>query len=84
MDRVRARRAEDAVVRRVDPSGMVSLSNRTRYVGKVHRGKTISVLLDPERREWIFADAGGQQLRGQPVDEISQERIVSLTVTHRH
>jgi hypothetical protein len=43
----------------------------------------IYVLLDPVRREWIFADARGQQLRSQPAEEISRERIQSLTVTHR-
>jgi len=83
LDRVLAHLAEYAVVRRVDKSGMVSLYNRTRYVGKAHTGQDVYVLLDPLRREWIFADARGQQLRTQPAEEISRERILSLTVTHR-
>jgi hypothetical protein len=83
LDRVLTRLAEYTAVRRVDRSGMVSLYNRTRYVGKLHRGKDIFVLLDPQRREWVFTDAGGRQLRCQPAEEISRERIVSLTVTHR-
>jgi hypothetical protein len=83
LDKVLAHLAGYAVVRRVDKSGMVSLYNRTRYVGKGHTGKDIYVLLDPLRREWIFADAHGQQLRSQPAEEISRERILSLTVTHR-
>jgi hypothetical protein len=81
--KVLAHLTEYAVVRRVDKSGMVSLYNRTRYVGKPHSGKDIYVLLDPVRREWIFADERGQQLRSQPAEEISRERIRSLTVTHR-
>jgi hypothetical protein len=83
LDQVLAHLAGYAVVRRVDKSGMVSLYNRTRYVGKRHTGKDIFVLLDPLRREWIFAGAHGQQLRSQPAEEISRERILSLTVTHR-
>lgn len=83
LDGALARLAEYAVVRRVDKSGMVSLYNRTRYVGKEHRGKDIYVKLDPLRREWIFADADGRQLRHQPAEELSRQRIVSRTVTHR-
>lgn len=83
LDKVLVHLAGYAVVRRVDRSGMVSLYNRTRYVGKRHTGQDIYVLLDPLRREWIFADTRGQQLRSQPAEEISRERILSLTVTHR-
>src|SRR5262249_28519282 len=83
LDQVLTHLADYVVVRRVDRSGMVSLYNRTRYVGKGHAGKDIFVLLDPRRREWVFAAARGQQLRTQPAEEISRERIRSLTVTHR-
>jgi hypothetical protein len=83
LEKVLAHLAEYAVVRRVDRSGMVSLYNRTRYVGKVHRGKDLYVMLDPVQREWIFADSEGRQLRSQPAEEISRERIETLTVTHR-
>jgi hypothetical protein len=83
LEKVLAHLAEYAVVRRVDRSGMVSLYNRTRYVGKAHRGKDIYVMLDPVERAWIFADAEGRQLRSQAAAEISRERIMSLTVTHR-
>ena len=40
-------------------------------------------MLDPEVREWVFADDRGQQLRRQPATEISQENILTLTVTRR-
>ena len=43
----------------------------------------IFIMFDPERLEWVVADTEGRQLRRQPVDEISQERIVGLTVTNR-
>jgi hypothetical protein len=83
LDKVLAQLAEYAVVRRVDRSGMVSLYNRTRYVGKGHAGKDIYVLLDPQRREWLFTDGEGRQLRSQPAEEITRERILQLNVTHR-
>jgi hypothetical protein len=83
LGKVLAHLAGYAVVRRVDRSGMVSVYNRTRYVGKGHCGRDIYVLLDPVRVEWVFADAAGGQLRSQPAEEISRERILSLSVTHR-
>ena len=83
LEQVLTQVAEYAVVRRVDKSGMVSLYNRTRYVGKHHQGKEVYVILDPHRREWLVVDGKGQQLRSQPADELTRERIWSLTVTHR-
>ena len=72
-----------ALVRRVDRSGLVSLYNRGRYVGKIHYGKDVYVMYDPERNEWFFSDAEGRQLRRQPADELSRERVMDLRVTHR-
>jgi hypothetical protein len=40
-------------------------------------------MLDPEVREWIFADEKGQQLRSLPATEISRKAIMGLTVSHR-
>jgi hypothetical protein len=72
-----------ALARRVDRSGLVSLYNRGRYVGKIHHGKDVYVMYDPERNEWFFSDAEGRQLRRQPADELSRERVMDLRVTHR-
>ncbi len=72
-----------AVVRRVDKNGDVSLYHRPHYVGCMHRGKSIYVMVDPERIEWVFADQQGRQLRSQPAEELSAERIRSLTVANR-
>jgi hypothetical protein len=72
-----------AVPRRVDRSGMVSLYNRNHYVGVIHRGKTVYAMLDPEVREWVFADREGHQLRRHPAREINRRNILSLTVTNR-
>jgi hypothetical protein len=80
---VAAHLAGYAVPRRVDKSGTVSVYNRNHYVGKLHRGKTVYVMFDPEAVEWIFADEKGQQLRGRPATEISRETIMGLRVTHR-
>jgi hypothetical protein len=70
-------------VRRVDKNGKVSLYHRPYYVGTLHRGKDIYVMVDPERGEWVFADLAGQQLRSVPAEELRAERIRSLTVTNR-
>jgi hypothetical protein len=75
--------AGHVVPRRVDKSGTVSVYNRNHYVGKIHAQKAIHVMLDPEIREWIFADEGGQQLRVRPATEISRRAIIGLMVTNR-
>jgi len=71
------------VPRRVDKNGDVSLYHRPHYVGCMHRGKVIHVMVDPERVEWVFADAEGRQLRCQPAEELQAARIRGLTVTNR-
>jgi hypothetical protein len=72
-----------AVPRRVDQSGKVSLYNRHFYVGILHQRKSVYVMIDPEVREWVFADERGQQLRRQPATLLSRENILKLRVTHR-
>jgi hypothetical protein len=81
LDRVLAHVAGYAVPRKVDKAGTISLYNHNHYVGKLHAGKLVYVMLDPHRREWIFANEQGQQLRTQPAEQLSQHRIQSLTVT---
>jgi hypothetical protein len=71
------------VVRRVDKNGDVSLYHRPHYVGCMHRGQDIYVMVDPQRVEWVFVDAQGRQLRSQPAEELEAQRIRSLTVTNR-
>jgi len=70
-------------VRRVDPSGRVSLYNRRHYVGTLHRGKDVYVFYDPDINEWVFADREGRQLSRRPADQLSPERVMSLNVTYR-
>lgn len=72
-----------ALVRRVDRSGCVSLYNRGRYVGTIHKGKSVYVMYDPNLNEWVFADREGRQLRRQLADELSRERVINLDVAHR-
>jgi hypothetical protein len=72
-----------AVARRVDKNGDVSLYHRPHYVGCMHRGQHIYVMVDPERVEWVFVDRQGRQLRSQPAEELQAERIRGLTVTNR-
>jgi hypothetical protein len=70
-----------AVPRRVDKNGDVSLYHRPHYVGCMHRGKRVYVMVDPQRAEWLFVDEQGRQLRSQPAVELGPERIRSLTVS---
>jgi hypothetical protein len=72
-----------AVRRRVDRNGDVSLYHRPHYVGCMHRGREVFVMVDPLRAEWLFVDLQGRQLRSQPADELQAERVRSLTVTKR-
>jgi hypothetical protein len=83
LDLVLAHLAGYAVPRKVDKSGTVSVYNRNHYVGKLHSGKIVYVMLDPLRREWIFSDDRGQQLRTQPAEQLCRKRIETLTVTSR-
>jgi hypothetical protein len=71
------------VKRRVDCTGSVSVYNRTRYVGKPYIGSSVYVSLDPSGPTWVIADEAGNQLRTHAADELTAERICSLTVTCR-
>ena len=71
---VAAHLAGYAVPRRVNTSGTVSVYNRNHYVGKIHTGKTVHVLFDPEALEWIFVDDRGQQLRSRPAQRSAARR----------
>jgi len=70
-------------VRRVDQTGRLSLYNRNHYVGRLHRGKEVQVLYDPEFNEWVFADREGRQLSRRSADELSPERVMNFNVTNR-
>src|SRR5262249_19737585 len=82
LEPVLAELASHAVPRKVDGCGSVSLYSRNHYVGIAHAGKRVFVMFDPERREWVFSDDGGQQLRSHPAEEICRPRIEGLTVTN--
>jgi len=70
-------------LRRVDQGGGVSLYNRGYYVGKIHKGKYVYVMYDPDLNEWVFADREGRQLTRRPADQLSPERVMNLNVSHR-
>jgi hypothetical protein len=72
-----------AVPRRVDMTGKVSLYNRHHYVGVLHQGKNVFIMVDPDLREWVFVDDRGLQLRRRPADEICAENIQQLMLTRR-
>lgn len=81
--RVAEHLANCLVTRQVDSAGHVSLYNRCRYVGRIHRGKRVYVMYDPNRNEWIFANRDGHQLRSMPAEELSLQNVLDLKVSHR-
>jgi hypothetical protein len=75
--------AQWVVPRQVDCTGSVSLYHRGRYVGKPYIGTRVYVSLDPTGPTWVIADQSGRQLRTHTADELTAERIRSLSVTCR-
>jgi hypothetical protein len=80
LSRVLEHLAGYAVPRRVDQSGKVSVYNHGLYVGTMHRGQTVYLMVDPQRREWLFVAPDGRQLRALPAEELTAERICTLTL----
>jgi hypothetical protein len=72
--------ADTTVARQVSADGKVSLYDRGVYVGRAWAASLVYVSVDPERQEWVISTPDGQPLRRQPADELSAERIRSLTV----
>jgi len=68
------------VPRRVDRSGKVSLYNWSYYVGTFHKGRQVLVMFDPQRQEWLFTDAMGQQVRTQPAQGLEAEEVRTLKI----
>lgn len=75
--------SQQVVQRQVDASGSISLYNRTRYVGKPSIGKQVYVSLDPSGPTWVIADEAGNELRTHAAEELTAERICSLSVACR-
>jgi hypothetical protein len=76
---VRAHLAEYVAVRKVSAAGEVALFDPGRYVGKQYHGQYLQVQYDPRRRQWLFSDAAGRELRRCPAPEITAEQIFQLT-----
>lgn len=72
-----------AVPRRVSKKGMLSIYDRTYYVGVQHGGDVVWVTFDPVAQEWVAADEQDRQLRRWPAPELCQKRIIGLQVSHR-
>jgi hypothetical protein len=77
---VLAHLAEYVVPRRVDQKGLISIWNRNHYVGTAYARQLVWVRLDPERREWVISDEGGNQIRIRPSRELTKERIRRLDI----
>jgi hypothetical protein len=70
-------------LRRVDQSGRVSVYSRNHYVGRLHQGKDIYVMYDPDHNDWVFTARDGRLLNRRPADQLSPENVMSLNVTRR-
>lgn len=75
--------ADYAVTRHVNKSGRVTIYNRPHYVGCLHQGKNVYVMLDPQEILWGIADEQGHQLARVPAPEITPANIIQLTVAMR-
>jgi hypothetical protein len=71
------------VPREVDAKGVISLGNRSRYVGVALRGRRVYVSLDPYQVEWLIQDKEGVSYHRLKAEELTTERIIGLDVT-RH
>jgi hypothetical protein len=71
------------VRRRIDSKGMVSVYNRNYYVGRRYAGQEVLVTVDPQRQTWVFSDERGTQVRELPAEQLTRQRILSLTVSKR-
>jgi hypothetical protein len=80
LDRVLSHLSLYHVARRVDHSGKVSVYNRSHYVGTCNKGQTVYLTVDPQRREWLYVAEDGRQLRTIPAEELTAERICTLTL----
>lgn len=74
--------ADYEVVRRVDVSGSISLYNRNRHVGKKLSGREVYISLDPLSVEWVYAGSEGTCYRREKAQELTSERIRSLSVSN--
>jgi hypothetical protein len=76
---VEAHLAEYVAIRKVGATGHVSVYDHGRYLGKAYQGQYVQVQYDPDRHQWLIADATGRELRRHPAPEISVEQINKLT-----
>lgn len=70
------------VARDVDSAGVISLGNRSRYVGAALKGKRVYVSLDPHEVEWLIQSKQGVCYHRLKAEELTTERIVGLQVTN--
>ena len=52
-------------------------------MGERQRGRAVYVQLDPAAHEWVATDEADRQLRRWPAEQITRERILSLTVSEK-
>lgn len=73
--------SEQAVPRRVDVNGKVSVYDRCHWVGRQHMGRPVWVTLDPDTTEWVIMAEGGAVLKRVAAAELTAERIRRLAVS---
>jgi hypothetical protein len=72
-----------AVTRRVGPHGHVSIYNRNYYIGIIHSRRTVQIMFDPEKPNWLVVDEDGHLLNRLAVKEITEPSIRTLRVTKK-
>jgi hypothetical protein len=69
--------------RRVDKAGKIYLYNRPYQAGERRAGQWVSVRFDAQRHEWVLWAENGEAIHRYPAEQITRERILSFTVSHR-
>lgn len=69
--------------RRVDKAGQISFFSHGYSVGKAYKGKTVTIRLDTQDRQWLIESEQGELLKRYPSHELCSERIFSFSLSKR-
>lgn len=81
--RVGAWLAQGVWQRKVDQTGTISIYNWPHRVGRAYAGQTVSLRFEVAGWQWVVRDPRGQVVGRWPAQELTTERICSLTVSRK-
>jgi transposase InsO family protein len=84
LERVTSYLAQGKWPRYVSERGQISLYGKAYEVGRGHRKQQVWVRFDAETCEWVIEGKEGEPLRRHRAEQITAERICTLTVSKPH